>query len=298
MNLQQLEYFKVIAGTKTITAASNKLSISQPALSKAISKLEEELGVALFERDGRTIKITNYGEVFLKYAETALDDIARGIEKIEEMKQQKNLDICIAATNCIGVTYIPFLISEFLTKHGYAKFNFKTASPEELCLELKNKSIQVAFLDQQEEAAKYPELQTVLVKKEEYVLIVSKNHSLANREEVELSELKEEYFIAYDHKNHQEKISYQELFGYTPKVSVQPSEITMLAGLVAAGAGIAIVLNTPLINTNKISIIKIKDDIGYKSIYMAWNKEVELTKYSKVFQDYVMSLETTNSYSY
>lgn len=70
MNLQQLEYFKVIAETKKITAASNQLSISQPALSKAISKLEEELDVQLFERDGRNIKITKYGEVFLKYAES------------------------------------------------------------------------------------------------------------------------------------------------------------------------------------------------------------------------------------
>ena len=69
MNLQQLEYFKVIAETKNFTIASNILAVTQPALSKAISKLEEELDVNLFEREGRNIKITKYGEVFLKYAE-------------------------------------------------------------------------------------------------------------------------------------------------------------------------------------------------------------------------------------
>ena len=60
MNLQQLEYFKVIAETKNFTEASNILSVTQPALSKAISKLEEELDVKLFQREGRNIKITKF----------------------------------------------------------------------------------------------------------------------------------------------------------------------------------------------------------------------------------------------
>ena len=58
MNLQQLEYFKIIAETKNFTTASDILSVTQPALSKAISKLEEELDVKLFQREGRNIKIT------------------------------------------------------------------------------------------------------------------------------------------------------------------------------------------------------------------------------------------------
>ena len=56
MNLQQLEYFKVVSQTNNFTTASNILSITQPTLSKAISKLEEELEVKLFEREGRNIK--------------------------------------------------------------------------------------------------------------------------------------------------------------------------------------------------------------------------------------------------
>ena len=95
MNLQQLEYFKVIAETKNFTTASNILLVSQPALSKAISKLEEELNVPLFEREGRNIKITKYGDVFLKYAESALNDIERGREKIQDMKNNNDRVISI-----------------------------------------------------------------------------------------------------------------------------------------------------------------------------------------------------------
>ena len=126
------------------------------------------------------------------------------------------------------------------------------------------------------------------VKKEEYVLIVPKNHHLANKEEVYLSDLKDEYFIVQSNKECERSISYSELIGYTPKISVEPTEGAMLSSLVAAGAGIAIIVNTPIINMNKISTIKIKDEIGYKKIYMGWNKNVYLSKTIEEFKKYVI----------
>ena len=288
MNLQQLQYFKVISQTKNFTIASNILSITQPALSKAISKLEEELDVQLFEREGRNIKITKYGEVFLKYAESALNDIEKGIEKIHDMKTNNDNIISIASTYCIGATFIPFLISNFINSHIQTRFNFNNQSTEEIFKDLKYERVDLGFFDSIEKIDKYSEIETILVKKEEYVLIVPKNHHLANREEVELKELKDEYFIAYNDRNNEKKISYSELIGYTPKIAVEPTEATMLASLVAAGAGIAIILNTPMINTNKLSIIKIKDYIGRKNIYMGWNRNSYYSKTIEEFKKYVI----------
>lgn len=288
MNLQQLQYFKVISQTKNFTTASNILSITQPALSKAISKLEEELDAQLFEREGRNIKITKYGEVFLKYAESALNDIEKGIEKIHDMKTNNDNIISIASTYCIGATFIPFLISNFINSHIQTRFNFNNQSTEEIFKDLKYERVDLGFFDSIEKIDKYSEIETILVKKEEYVLIVPKNHHLANREEVELKELKDEYFIAYNDRNNEKKISYSELIGYTPKIAVEPTEATMLASLVAAGAGIAIILNTPMINTNKLSIIKIKDYIGRKNIYMGWNRNSYYSKTIEEFKKYVI----------
>ena len=268
MNLQQLQYFKVIAETKNFTTASNILLVSQPALSKAISKLEEELNVPLFEREGRNIKITKYGDVFLKYSESALNDIERGIEKIQDMKKNNDRVISIASTYCIGATIIPFLISNFLNSHMQTKFNFNNESTDEILKDLKYRKIDLGFFDDIKMINDYPEIEVSLVKKEEYVLIVPKNHYLSNKEEVYLKELKEENFIVYNAKDNEKKISYAELIGYTPKISVEPTEASMLASLVSAGAGISVVVNTPMINTNKISKIRIKDDIGYKKIYI------------------------------
>lgn len=288
MNLQQLQYFKVIAETKNFTTASNILLVSQPALSKAIAKLEEELNVPLFEREGRNIKITKYGEVFLKYAESALNDIERGIEKIQDMKDSNDRVISIASTYCIGSTIIPFLISNFLNSHMQTKFNFNNESTDEILKDLKYGKIDLGFFDDIKRINDYPEIEVSLVKKEEYVLIVPKDHYLSNKEEVYLKELKEENFIVYNTRDNEKKISYAELIGYTPKISVEPTEASMLASLVSAGAGISVVVNTPMINTNKISKIRIKDDIGYKKIYMGWNKDGYISRVAEEFKEYVI----------
>ena len=58
----------------------------------------------------------------------------------------------------------------------------------------------------------------------------------------------------------------------------------------AAGAGIAIIINTPILDTSRLSVIKIKDDIGYKNIYMAWNKNAYMNNAKKEFKEYALKL--------
>lgn len=290
MNLQQLEYFKVIAETKNFTTASNILSVTQPALSKAISKLEEELDVSLFEREGRNIKITKFGEVFLKYADSALREIERGKDKLQDMKKNNDRVISIASTHCIGATFIPFLISNFFNNKLQVKFNINNQPTEEILKDLKYGRVDFGFFDNIKEIENYPEIESILVKNEEYVLIVPKNHHLANKEEVYLNDLRDEYFIVYKDKAYEEKISYSDFIDYTPKIFAEPDEGSVLAGLVSSGAGVAIVLNTPIMNNNKLSVLKIKDNIGHKSIYMGWNKELYTSKIKKEFKEYVLKL--------
>lgn len=64
MEIQQLEYFKVVAEMQHMTHAAERLNISQPALSKSISNIEQEIGVPLFDRQGRSISLNRYGKLF------------------------------------------------------------------------------------------------------------------------------------------------------------------------------------------------------------------------------------------
>ena len=147
MNLQQLEYFKVIAETKNFTTASNMLSVTQPALSKAISNLEQELEVSLFEREGRSIKITSCGNVFLEYASKALDEIERGKEALHDMKENKDNIISIVSTYCVGAAFMPFLISNFLSENLDVKFNINNESDEKILNDLNHGKVDFGFID-------------------------------------------------------------------------------------------------------------------------------------------------------
>lgn len=288
MNLQQLEYFKVIAKTRNFTRAANMLSVTQPALSKAVSKLEKELETPLFQRDGRNIKITKSGEVFLKYAELALFNIEKGIEELKDIQRNNEKNISISSTECIGATFIPFILSNFLNMKSDVKFQFNNSYKEEILQDLKYGKIDLGFFDDIKDIDNYPEIEVRLVKKDKYVLVVPKEHHLSNKTEVSLKELKDESFVIFNKGCNKEKISYSEFIDYRPKISVQPSEASMLGGLVAAGVGITIVPNTHILNTSKISILNIKENIGYKTIYMGWNKTLNKSETVLQFRDYVL----------
>ena len=81
MELLQLHYFKVVARTESITKASEELYITQPALSKNISRLENEVGARLFDRVGNRIQLNQFGMAFLKHINKVSSELAEGVGK-------------------------------------------------------------------------------------------------------------------------------------------------------------------------------------------------------------------------
>lgn len=82
IKFRHLQTFLEVARQKSVMKAASILHISQPAVTKTIRELEEALGVAVFEREGRGIRITRYGEVFLRYAGAAITALRQGIDSV------------------------------------------------------------------------------------------------------------------------------------------------------------------------------------------------------------------------
>ena len=106
MNLQQLYYFRKLAEVQHYTEAAKALYITQPSLSDSISSLENELSVALFQKKGRGIELTKYGQEFYQYVNQALGVLEHGIAI---MKEKSDL-----VTGTIDVGCIPTLLGDFL----------------------------------------------------------------------------------------------------------------------------------------------------------------------------------------
>lgn len=292
MNLQQLEYFKTVAETQSFTVAASLASVTQPALSKAISKLEDELNVTLFERNGRTVTLTVFGEAFLKHSNAALLEIVKGVSVLESMTNLNKEIVSIASTDCIGTYFMPYIISSFLNISPDTQFQFSHKTIFNILSALREGSINFGFFDNLEMLQVYTEITAIPIKKESYALIVPKSHPLSNKTKVSLMDLKNESFIVTSDESRDMLLSWGNLVGYTPRISIQPNEISMLGGLVAAGAGITIAPSTPLINRHTFSVIPIKEDIGYKTIYMGWVKDAKLSIDAKNFKEHVKSSAT------
>lgn len=287
MNLQQLYYFKRLSETKNFTIAAELEAVTQPALSKAISKLEAELDVTLFERYGRNVELTNLGNTFLKHVIAALKEIETGTNELKNLTLLSKNIISIASTHCISTYFTPFMISGFLTLYPNTKFEFINEPTEEILNDLENQKIDIGFYDNIDNINDYSSIKTFSVKKEEYVLIVPKKHTFSNKTEISLKDLKGEHFIIACENHTNKKISCTDFINKANITSIKPGEANMLIGLVSTGAGITIVPDTPLINTNTLSKIKIKENIGYKTIYIGYNKNSNISEKTIKFIEYV-----------
>ena len=110
MHIESLEYFQKIAEVKSISKVANSSHISQPALSQQIQKLEDSLGKQLFLRSNRGVKLTEAGEIVLKYA----DNIIRTYNKmLSELTEQENEEIKIAGEYTIATYCLPCALLNF-----------------------------------------------------------------------------------------------------------------------------------------------------------------------------------------
>lgn len=133
MNLYHLRYFVQLAHTRHYTRAAEQLCITQPSLSHAISQLENELGLPLFEKTGRNTELTRFGEQFLECAERTLSTLDEGVEELKRVSRGEGL-IRLGLLRTLGVDYVPDVVSRFLAANSGKKirFTFETGMTNQL----------------------------------------------------------------------------------------------------------------------------------------------------------------------
>ncbi|MZK50919.1 LysR family transcriptional regulator [Clostridium beijerinckii] len=290
MNWQQLEYFKVIAETQNYTTAADLLLVTQSALSKSISKLEEELEVHLFEKNGRNIKLTRFGSMFLKHAEAAIKEINDGIQELQNIINPMTGTVSISSLYTIGTYFIPTIMSHFLKENPNVKFEFGMNSTSNILEGLENGKFDLGFYDELENIEEYEKIESVPIKNDELVIIVPKNHKLANQSEIMLKDLKDETFALFSENIANKMCSIFRKAGIMPKTIVKPNENSMVvSGFVGAGLGISIIPNIPNLITDQVAVIRIKEPQCYRTIRMGWLKNGYITPAAEVFKDFVVA---------
>src|SRR5215831_9250711 len=120
MEVHQLRYFCAVAETGSFTRAAEREQVAQPSLSQQIMKLEVELGVRLFDRLGRTVRLTDMGQVFLPRARAILGEMRAAKEEVAEKQSTVSGKICVGVIPTIEPYFLPARIALFSRKFPHA----------------------------------------------------------------------------------------------------------------------------------------------------------------------------------
>lgn len=291
MNLQWLVYFKTIAELENYTKATKKLHVSQSNLSHAMRALEQSLGAELFEKDGRNIRLSKYGEIFLPYVNKTLDSLDEGVAKLKEY-----LDPNTGTIELSGFPSVAQFSTDLMVRYQSEtnRFDVQFQYVQEGWYEIHEKIIagKVDLCI----ATRFSEPQTegTYIGEHPLIVLVPVTHRLAGRESVDLRELKNEPFIGFN-QNGQLAPMLQGIFaslGVAPRVvSRTPSDL-IIYGLVAGGRGISIV-PYPLTRFAPYGtkILKIENNIPKRRLFLQWNKDKFLPPAAVYFRDYVIRSE-------
>src|ERR1700721_2404634 len=116
MELHQLRYFSAVADTGSFSRAAEKCHVSQPSLSQQILKLEAELGGRLFDRLGRSVRLTDLGEPFLPRPPSVLPELSRAKDELPERLQSEGGPVVIGAIPTIAPYWLASRLATFSGK--------------------------------------------------------------------------------------------------------------------------------------------------------------------------------------
>lgn len=271
MNLQQLQYFKMVAELEHFTKAADRLSITQSSLSHAIKGMEEELNVELFTRSGRNVVLTKYGKMLLPYVRDSLDALEAGISTV---RHAIDPDSGMIAIDCFPslITFLPDLIIQYISETKRLNIHVQTNHQTFTLLKehLLSGAVDLAFATKID----HPDIGCTPVGHHELVLLVSSRHRLANQNEVDLEELDGEELIAYT-ANCQIRQQIDHMFacrGIQPKITLETEQDMFMYSLVAADYGVAITPYPISGAPYNVRIVHIRSIEHMRILYMMWNK--------------------------
>ncbi|WP_433957198.1 LysR family transcriptional regulator [Cytobacillus horneckiae] len=286
MDLQQLEYFRTLAQTQHVTRSAEVLSISQSALSRSIARLEDEMGVPLFDRQGRTIRLNQFGQIFLERVENMMKEFNEGKKEIQDLLEPESGTISLGFLHTLSTNLIPDLISSF--RMDYPKIKFKLGQgPSHILLDqLQSGEIDLCLIapNDVKHPVRWEELWS-----EELFVIVPKNHKFADYQSIKLEQLANEPFIHLK-KGFSLRITVEQLFQegeITPDITFEGEEADTVAALVAAGLGISILPDLKGIDKSKLLQIPLSWPMSKRRIGLAWVEGRYISPANDKFKSFV-----------
>lgn len=257
MELRQIKYFIEVAKREHVTEAAEALHVAQSAVSRQIANLEEELGVGLFIREGRTVRLTPIGRLFLIHMEKAINVIDDAVQVVDEYVTPETGTIHIGFPTSLSTYILPRALFFFREKYPEAKFELHQGSYTDLIDSVVSGDINIALLGPIPKSNK--KIKSTILFTEDIVALLPAKHRLSNRASIKLTELQNETFVLFP-----EGYVLRDLIvrgcserGFEPKVSFVGQDIDAIKGLVSAGLGVTLIPEVTLVDSLPRETVKV-----------------------------------------
>ena len=237
MELHQLESFLVAADKGSFRQTAISLHLSQPSVSARIRTLEEELGVPLFHRAGRGVRLTEMGKAFLPYAQSALESLREGREVLATGRDASGGLLTIAAARNIGTYTLPAILERLRRRHSDIKAHITVGRSRDVLNMVVGEQVQLGLARE----LRHEDVVTTHLYDEEVVLVTHPGHRFATLGAASLAEVAREPFILYDPGSAYFRLiqTYCRREGIQPRVEMRLDSIDATKHMVELGIGIS-----------------------------------------------------------
>ncbi len=291
MDTEALRWFQQVADGVTVTEVADVYSVSQPGVSRALARLEEEVGTPLLRKTGRVLRPTHAGSVFKRHVDSVLHGLDDGLAAVGELVDPSTGTVTVAFQLSLGTWLVPRIISRFREEHPRVQFRLEASHDALGSSLLAGGRIDLEFTARR---PRNPEVHWERLFTQPLFLAVPAGHRLADRVEVSLAEVAGDDFVmlrpVWELRTLCDDLCSRA--GFAPRVAFEGDDLPVVRGFVAAGLGVAIV---PAMDTEaQVSgpaaerLVRLTDARAHRDVGLSWSQSRRLLPSAELFRQHVV----------
>jgi LysR family transcriptional regulator, hydrogen peroxide-inducible genes activator len=288
MEFHQLRYVCAIAETGSFSRAAERCHVAQPSLSQQVLKLEEDLGAKLFDRLGRSVRLTEAGRAFLPHARSILHQMEAARSGVEDKRTDVRGSVAVGIIPTIAPYLMPQFVAVFSKKYPDAKLRILEETTPVLVESLRNLSIDVAILAL---PLRHKEFQLYPLRTEPLFAALAKDHPRAGAKSMSLRELRGEQFVMLrdGHCFRDLSVAACSRAKVNPRIAFESGQFSSLLGMVAAGVGVSLVPEMAVDKSAGCNFVRVSDAQASRTIVAAVLRGRSFNRVQQAFLDHVRS---------
>ncbi len=286
-----LRWFQQVADGVTLTEVADLYMISQPGVSRALARLEQEVGAPLLHKSGRVLRPTHAGSAFKRHVDSFMHGLDDGLAAVSQLVAPETGTVTVAFQPSLGTWLVPDMIGRFRSQYPQVQFRLEQSDDALGSSLVAGGSVDLEFTARR---PRNPAVHFERLFAQPLELAVPGDHRLAGRASISLSELGDESFVML-HPSWELRILCDELCaaaGFTPRVVFEADDLSVVRGFVAAGLGIAVVPTTEADRRARglpgQRVVRLTDRGAYRDVGVAWSQNRRLLPSAELFRQAVL----------